>query len=230
VITIRKSSDRGHLDYGWLDTRHTFSFGRYHDPKHMGYRSLRVINDDRVAPGKGFGQHPHENMEIITYVLSGALAHKDTTGGSETLRPGEVQRMTAGTGIEHSEFNPSATEPVHLIQIWIEPGKEGLKPGYEQKRFSDGQGGLRLVASPDAADGSVTIHQDARLYIASLKDGQKSSQPIAPGRGVWVHVTKGALTVNGQKLTEGDGAAIESEKTLELSASPEGEALVFDLA
>jgi redox-sensitive bicupin YhaK (pirin superfamily) len=190
MIRVRRASERGHFDHGWLDTFHTFSFARYYDPGHMGFRSLRVINEDRVAPGRGFGTHPHEDMEIVTYVLSGALAHRDSLGTGSTIRPGELQRMTAGTGITHSEFNPSDAEPVHLYQIWLLPEREGLEPSYEQRAFPEDErrNRLRLVASPDGQDGSLSIRQDARLYLATLDGGREASHELAPGRHAWVQV------------------------------------------
>ena len=234
MITIRKSEDRGHFDHGWLDTRHTFSFAGYHDEAHMGFRALRVINEDRVTPGEGFGRHGHRDMEIISYVLSGALAHQDSTGGQGVLRPGEVQRMTAGTGVAHSEFNGSREEPVHFLQIWILPDRGGHRPSYEQKAFPDAdkRGRLRLVASPDAADGSLALHQDARVYATILGGGEQARHALAPGRHAWVQAVRGELTVNGVPLRAGDGAAISDERELVLAGTGrgEGEALVFDLA
>jgi redox-sensitive bicupin YhaK (pirin superfamily) len=232
MITIRKSEDRGHADYGWLNTYHTFSFGRYYDPKHTQFRTLRVMNDDIIAPGKGFGTHPHDNMEIISYVVSGALAHKDSTGTVETLRPGEVQRMTAGSGIEHSEFNPSPTEPTRLIQIWIFPKTENLKPGYEQKAFpmENRRGRLALLASPDGTEGSVTVQQDVRLYGTVLGVGEKVALELKPGRHAWVQVVSGAVDLNGKALSAGDGAAISEEKALNIRGEREAELIVFDLA
>lgn len=232
MIQVRKSEERGHFDHGWLDTRHTFSFGMYHDPAFMGFRSLRVINEDVVAPGKGFGEHPHQDMEIITYVLEGALAHRDSLGNGESIRPGDVQRMTAGSGIEHSEFNASKTEPVHLLQIWIRPRKRELEPGYEQKHFDlkSSRGRLVLVASPDGAEGSVTIQTDARLYAGVLGKGQSATLELRPGRHTWVQVARGGVEVNGTVLRAGDGAAVSDETKLVLRASEDAEMLVFDLA
>jgi redox-sensitive bicupin YhaK (pirin superfamily) len=233
MITIRKSDDRGHFDHGWLDTRHTFSFAGYHDERHMGFRALRVINEDRVQPGEGFGRHGHRDMEIISYVLSGALAHQDSTGGKGVLRPGEVQRMSAGTGVMHSEFNGSREEPVHFLQIWLLPDRAGHLPSYEQKEFPDAEkrGRLRLVASPEAADGSLAIHQDARVYATILARGDQVRHALAPGRHAWIQVVRGELTVNGAPLRAGDGAALSDEREVALSApAGEAEALLFDLA
>jgi|SRR5581483_10902200 len=228
MITIRKAGDRGHFNHGWLDTFHTFSFADYYDPEQMGFRALRVINDDRVAPGMGFGTHPHRDMEIITYVLDGELAHKDSMGNGSTIRPGEVQRMSAGTGVRHSEANPSPAQWLHLLQIWILPDRGGITPSYEQKMFdkSERQGRLRLVASPDGAEGSVTIHQDVRLY-ATLLDGEEVTHTFSNDRHGWLHVARGRVTVNGLELGEGDGLAISEEKEIRISG--EGEVLLFDL-
>jgi redox-sensitive bicupin YhaK (pirin superfamily) len=233
MITVRKADDRGRFDHGWLDTAHTFSFGEYHDPEHMAFRSLRVINEDVVAPGRGFGAHPHRDMEIITYVLSGALAHKDSTGGEGELRPGEVQRMTAGSGIVHSEFNASRTEPVHLLQIWIFPDRRGHEPGYEQKAFpfDARRGRLALLASPDGAEGSLRINQDASLSSALLDPGGAARHPLADGRHAWVQVARGSGTVNGVEVKAGDGVAVSGEPAVELRAAENGtDFLVFDLA
>jgi redox-sensitive bicupin YhaK (pirin superfamily) len=230
MITIRKSDDRGHLDHGWLKTAHTFSFGHYYDPKFMGFRSLRVINDDTVAPGRGFGTHPHDNMEIITVVLSGALRHKDSMGHTQDLTPGEVQHMSAGTGIMHSEFNPSPTEAVHLYQIWIEPRSENVKPVYHQTRPAPAKNGLRLVASGDGAEGSIPINADARLYKGQLDAGRSIDVPLGHDRHAWVQVLHGEVTVNGQTLATGDGAAISGETTVSIGAASDAELLVFDLA
>ncbi|MGA9753403.1 MAG: pirin family protein [Acidobacteriota bacterium] len=231
MITTRKASDRGHFDHGWLDTYHSFSFAGYFDPSHMGFRVLRVINEDRVAPGEGFDTHPHNDMEIITLVLEGALRHQDSMGNGSVIRPGEVQRMSAGTGVTHSEFNASETEPVHLYQIWILPERKGLPPSYEQKAFPPDPtaGGLQLVASRDGREGSVTIHQDASLYLAKLEKGESVKHPLAPGRHAWVQVATGAVEVNGLDLRSGDGLAVSGEESLHLSASPAGELLLFDL-
>ena len=232
MITIRKASERGHTDFRWLDSWHTFSFGDYMDYDHVGFHSLRVINDDRVAPGGGFPTHPHRDMEIITYMVSGALEHKDSLGTGSVIRPGEVQRMSAGTGIRHSEFNPSPTEPAHLLQIWLTPERRGLTPGYEQKAFPEAErrNRWRLVASRDGRDGSVSFHTDAGLYVAALGPGQKVTHTLAPGRAAWVQVATGSVTLNGKKLTAGDGAAVENETALELVGVEEGETLLFDLA
>lgn len=234
MITIRKSDERGHFDHGWLDTYHTFSFGDYYDPEHMGFRSLRVVNEDRVAPGQGFGAHPHRDMEIVTIVLSGGIAHQDSLGHGETLRPGEVQRMTAGRGVVHSEFNASKTEPLHLIQIWIRPERTGLEPGYEQKAFpeSERRGRFRVVASRDAREGSLTIHQDASIHVADVAKGVSVSYPIAPDRHAFLHVIRGSVTVNGgtETLGAGDAAAISGEKGVTVAASSDAELLLFDLA
>ena len=232
MITVRPGKERGHFDHGWLDTYHTFSFSQYHDPAHMGFRSLRVINEDRVEPGAGFPPHSHRDMEIITYVLAGGLAHKDSMGNASTIRPGNVQRMSAGTGVTHSEYNGSDTEPVHLLQIWILPQTRNLPPSYEEKVFSaaDKQGRLRLVASQDARDGSARIHQDASVYASLLEPGQTVRHPLAAGRGAWIHLVSGAATVNGKLLTTGDGAALEQEADIEIVATAATELLLFDLA
>ena len=231
TTTIRHAKDRGHADHGWLDTFHTFSFADYRDPQHMGWGPLRVINEDRVAPATGFPTHAHRDMEIITYVLEGALEHRDSLGTGSVIRPGEVQRMTAGTGVRHSEYNASKTDPVHLLQIWIEPARTGLPPGYEQKTFPDAakRGRLRLIASSDGRDGSVTINQDASLYATVLAPGQRVTHALAPGRLGWLQVARGTLTLNGQTLAQGDGAAIEGERTLEIQPVEPTEALLFDL-
>jgi hypothetical protein len=231
MIAIRPAKERGHADHGWLDTWHTFSFADYYDPRFMGFRALRVINEDFVAAGRGFPTHGHRDMEIITYVLEGALEHRDSLGTGSVIRPGEVQRMSAGTGVRHSEANPSATEPLHLLQIWIEPSKAGIAPGYEQQTFADAdkRGRLRLVASPDGADGSVTIHQDARVYATVLGPGQHVEHTLAPGRHAWLHVARGTLALNGHRLAQGDGAAMTAEPSLTLLADTDAEALLFDL-
>lgn len=234
MITVRKAEDRGHFDHGWLDTRHTFSFADYHDPAQMGFRALRVINEDRVAPGEGFGRHGHRDMEILTYVLDGALAHEDSTGGAGTLRPGEVQRMSAGTGVTHSEFNGSKERPVHLLQIWLVPDRAGHAPSYEQKEFPDAErkGQLRLVASPDGREGSTTIHQDGRVYAALLEPDERVAHSLAPGRHAWVQVIRGEVEVNGVALRGGDGAALSDERAAELTGrgGETAELLLFDLA
>jgi redox-sensitive bicupin YhaK (pirin superfamily) len=233
MITLRPAAERGHFDHGWLNTCHTFSFADYHDPKHTHFRALRVINEDTVQPGGGFGTHPHRDMEIITYILQGALAHKDSMGNGSTIVPGDVQRMSAGTGVLHSEFNHSPDELVRLLQIWIFPDRHGLKPSYEQKSFSvaDKRNRLRLVASPDASDGSVTIHSDARVYGSVLEVGKSVHHELADGRGAWVQVINGAIEMNGRKLTAGDGASIENESMLTVTGqSGSSEFLLFDLA
>ncbi len=231
MIRLRKASERGHFDHGWLDTYHPFSFADYFDPEHTQFRSLRVMNEDRVAPGQGFGMHGHRDMEIVTIVLSGALAHRDSLGNGEALRPGELQRMTAGTGIRPREFNPSETEPVHLYQIWLLPERNGLKSGYEQKPFasSEKHNRLRLVASPDAADGSLRIHQDARLYLAELDAGREVTYDLGQRHG-WLQVLRGKVRLNGETLAAGDGAAISDEPTIAVSAEENSEVLLFDLA
>jgi redox-sensitive bicupin YhaK (pirin superfamily) len=231
MIALRPAKERGHADHGWLDTWHTFSFADYYDPRFMGFRTLRVINEDFVAPGRGFPTHGHRDMEIITYVLAGALEHRDSLGNGSIIRPGEVQRMSAGTGVRHSEANPSRDGALHLLQIWIEPAKAGIAPGYEQKTFGDAdkRGRLRLVASPDGAEGSVTIHQDARVYATVLGPGQSVTHTLAPGRHAWLHVARGALTLDGHRLSQGDGAAIAQEASITLAGDAEAEALLFDL-
>ena len=231
MITVRKSAARGVGNHGWLESYHTFSFANYYDPRHMGFRHLRVINEDTVAPGRGFGAHQHENMEIISIVMEGALAHKDSTGGNGVLRRGEVQRMSAGTGVVHSEFNGSTTEPAHFFQIWIVPERPGVTPGYEQKLFPDEgrRGKLRLVVAPGGEDGALTIHQDARLYSSILDQGQRVEHHLAEDRGAWIQVARGDVTVNGTALSTGDGAAIENEPRLEIVAGQPAEILLFDL-
>ncbi|MBV9124757.1 MAG: pirin family protein [Planctomycetes bacterium] len=232
MIQVRRAAERGHFDHGWLDTNHTFSFADYFDPAHMGFRSLRVINDDRVQPGEGFGMHGHRDMEIVTYVLEGALAHRDSLGNGSILRPGELQHMTAGTGVRHSEFNPSDREWVHLYQIWLLPDQRGLRPGYEQKAFSEEErrGRLRLVASPAGEQGSLTIHQDARLYLSTLQDGDTVTHSLKPGRHAWLQVLRGQAALNGQLLAAGDGAAVSQEEKLEIQGGGKAEVLLFDLA
>jgi quercetin 2,3-dioxygenase len=231
MIKIRKAEDRGHFDHGWLDTYHTFSFDQYYDPNHMSFRSLRVINEDRVDPGVGFPTHSHRDMEIITYILEGALRHQDSMGNGSIIEPGDVQRMTAGTGVAHSEFNPSQSQPVHLLQIWIMPNKSGLKPGYEQKAFSveDRQGKLRLIASPDGSNGSVTINQDAKVYASILDEGEVVEHMLAPGRHAWIQVARGSVEVNGNKLDQGDGAAVSEETRVTIAGARNSEVLLFDL-
>ena len=233
MITLRPAAERGHFDHGWLDTYHSFSFADYWDPKHMGFRSLRVINEDKVAPRQGFGTHPHRDMEIITYVFEGALAHKDSMGTGSVIRPGEVQRMSAGTGVLHSEFNNSPTELVHLLQIWILPGRRGLPPSYEQKNFSveEKLNRFRLIASPAGEEGSVTIHQDAKLSAAVIEKGNTVTYELGNGRYAWLQVARGEVTVNGKPLTQGDGAAIEDEVSIiVVGDADESEVLLFDLA
>jgi redox-sensitive bicupin YhaK (pirin superfamily) len=232
MIWVRKAAERGHFNHGWLDTYHTFSFGDYYDPAYLGFRSLRVINDDRVQPGQGFGMHGHRDMEIVTYVLDGALEHRDSLGNGSVLRPGELQHMTAGTGVRHSEFNPSDREAVHLYQIWLLPERKGLKPSYEQKAFSEEErrGRLRLVASPRGEDGSLRIHQDAQLYLATLKAGETVSNTLKPGRHAWLQVLRGQVALNGHPLSPGDGAAVSEEKQLEIRGQDDAEVMLFDLA
>lgn len=231
MIALRRSQDRGHANHGWLDTYHTFSFAGYFDPNHVGFRTLRVINEDRVAPGRGFGTHPHRDMEIISYVIEGTLEHKDSMGNGSVIRPGDVQRMSAGTGITHSEFNGSRTQPVHFLQIWILPEKPGIEPSYEQKHFSLDQkrGILRLIASNDGHDGSVTIHQDASVYATVLENGQNVRHSPLPGRHVWVHIVRGKVNVSGQEIGGGDAAAITGETEIVLSGLANSEVLLFDL-
>jgi hypothetical protein len=231
MIVRRRAAERGHADHGWLDSRHTFSFADYYDPSHMGFRDLRVINEDRVQPGRGFGTHGHRDMEIISYVLEGALGHRDSMGTGSTITPGDVQRMSAGTGVRHSEMNASASEPVHFLQIWVIPERQGLTPGYEQKRFEDAdkQGRLRLIASRDGRDGSITIHQDVDLYASRLNAGDHAQLSLRPGRHAWIQVARGAVTVNGEPLDQGDGAAISDETMLDIAATRDAEVLAFDL-
>jgi hypothetical protein len=232
MMQVRKAGERGHFDHGWLDTRHTFSFADYYDPDFMGFRALRVINEDRVQPGMGFGTHPHRDMEIITYVLEGALEHKDSLGNGSVIRPGDVQRMTAGTGVTHSEYNPSAAERVHFLQIWILPERGGLPPSYEQKRIDLDASGpeLALVAAPGGAGGGVTVHQDVRLYAGRIQPGQPVRHAIAPGRYAWLQVAGGRVSANGLPMESGDGAALSGEPELTLTAETLAEVLVFDLA
>lgn len=231
MIQVRPAEERGHADFGWLNSRHSFSFGRYYDPQHMGFGPLRVINDDLVEPGKGFGTHDHADMEIISYVVDGALEHKDSLGTGSVIRPGDVQRMSAGRGIRHSEFNPSKTDPVRFLQIWVLPELTGIEPGYEQKNFSDADktGRLRLVASKGGRDGSLSLHQNVDLYASILKDGGQVSHRLAPGRRAWIQVVSGTLEVNGTKLGHGDGAAIAEETELAIAGAPEAEFLLFDM-
>ncbi|MFO0889154.1 MAG: pirin family protein [Isosphaeraceae bacterium] len=231
MIRIRPADERGHADYGWLKTSYSFSFNTYHDPAHMGFRTLRVINEDVVQPGQGFGMHGHRDMEIVTYVLSGALEHRDSLGNGGILRAGEFQRMTAGTGIRHSEFNPSADEPLHLYQIWLFPERPGLTPGYEQKAVEPkGHGRFRPIATPDGRDGSLRIHQDAEIAIATLEPGTTATFPMKPGRHAWVQVVRGSLSLNGHALKASDGAAVSDESALEFAASEPAEVMLFDLA
>ncbi|WP_164000452.1 pirin family protein [Pyxidicoccus caerfyrddinensis] len=231
MMTIRPSEARGHANHGWLDSHHTFSFGGYYDPNNMGFRALRVINEDRVTSGEGFDTHPHRDMEIITYPLSGAIAHRDSTGGTGLLRAGEVQRMTAGTGVQHSEMNGS-DEELHFLQIWIIPEKRGLKPGYEQKMFTEAErrGRWRVVVSPDAREGSLTVHQDVSLHGTLLSAGESAEYTLAPGRHAWVQMARGKATLNGVELKAGDGVAVSDESRLVLTATEPVEALLFDLA
>lgn len=231
-VTVRPSAERGHFDHGWLDTRHSFSFADYHDPRHMGFRTLRVINEDRIAGGGGFPTHGHRDMEIVTYMVSGALAHDDSTGASETLRRGEVQRMTAGHGIRHSEYNASADEPAHLLQIWILPDQRALEPGYEQRAYppEERRNVLKPLASQTGRDGSLTLNQDAEVLGVLLDAATVVSHPLRPGRAAWVQVVTGTLRLNGVALSAGDGAAVEDEATLSLLAESDSEVLVFDLA
>ena len=231
MITLRPAGERGHFDHGWLDTYHTFSFADYYDRRHMGFRPLRVINEDRVAPGQGFPTHGHRDMEIITYILEGALEHKDSLGTGSVIRPGDVQRMSAGTGVRHSEFNHSATEPVHLLQIWIEPSMRGIAPEYEQTTYplEQRRNRLCLVASPDGADASVTMHQDARLYATVLDPGKSVAHSLGGGRHAWAQVARGAVELNGVKLGQGDGVAISDEAALTIVATTPAEVLLFDL-
>jgi quercetin 2,3-dioxygenase len=229
-MKIRKANERGHAEHGWLDTYHTFSFADYYDPQWMGFRSLRVINDDLVLPGQGFGQHPHRDMEIITYILSGALEHKDSMGNGRVIKTGDVQYMAAGSGVQHSEFNPSKDEAVHLLQIWIQPDRKGVAPRYAEKSFAKAPTGvLHLVASKAGRAGSIPIHQDADLWLAKLGPGDRVAHQLASGRSAWVHVATGDVTLNGKALSGGDAAAVTGETTLDLSATKLGQVLLFDL-
>jgi redox-sensitive bicupin YhaK (pirin superfamily) len=232
MIQVRESDKRGRTQLEWLDSRHTFSFGEYHDPAHMGFRSLRVINEDRVHPGEGFGTHGHADMEIVSYVLEGALQHRDSLGNGSIIRPGDVQRMSAGTGVTHSEYNPSREEGTHFLQIWIVPGRRGMAPGYEQKAFPQEEmtGKWRVVGSPDGREGSVTIHQDVGMLAAVLSSGDAIPYGISPGRHAWIQVARGAIAVNGIPLRAGDGAAISDEGAIEVRAEEPSEVLLFDLA
>ena len=232
MISVRHAAERGTANFGWLDSRHTFSFGDYHDPEQMGFGALRVINEDRVSPGQGFGTHGHRDMEIISYVLEGALEHKDSIGTGSVIRPGDVQIMSAGTGIRHSEFNHSKTEPVHFLQIWVVPDRQGIAPRYEQKTFPDAdkRGRLRLVGSSDGRDGSVVIHQDVKLFAAILNNAEEVTQALPTDRKGWLQVVRGAVVMNGRDLHAGDGAAVESEPAVTVTAKTDGaEILVFDL-
>jgi quercetin 2,3-dioxygenase len=232
MLKIRRADTRGHAHHGWLQSHHTFSFADYFDREHMGFRALRVLNDDRVAPGAGFPPHPHRDMEIVTYVLEGAIAHKDSMGNGSVVKAGDVQRMSAGTGVTHSEYNASRSDPLHFLQIWIVPDRSGRAPGYEQRAFSPGElaGTLRLVASPDGADGSLTLGQDVRIFAAKLGADDRVRHAIAPGRHAYVHVARGSLSLGGQALGPGDGAALSEETELVLSEGDGAEVLVFDLA
>jgi redox-sensitive bicupin YhaK (pirin superfamily) len=232
MMTVRPARERGHARHGWLDSRHTFSFADYHDPQHMGFRSLRVINEDRVEAGQGFGTHPHRDMEIISYVLEGALQHRDSMGTGSIIRPGEVQRMSAGTGVTHSEYNASRDQLVHFLQIWLVPAQRGIRPSYEQKAFPEAErrGRFRVVASHDGRDASVTIHTEATVYAGLFDEGEAASLGLARGRHAWVHVARGTVRVNGRELEAGDGAALSEEETLRVEGVRAGEVLVFDLA
>jgi redox-sensitive bicupin YhaK (pirin superfamily) len=230
MMNIRKSNERGHAEHGWLDTYHTFSFADYHDPQWMGYHSLRVINDDLVMPGMGFGTHSHRDMEIITYILSGALEHKDSMGNGRVIRAGEVQYMAAGTGVQHSEFNPSKDEAVHLLQIWIQPDRKGVAPRYAEKSLKDAAtGALHLVASKTGRHDSISIHQDADLWLGKLETGQTIAHSLAGGRHAWIHVAEGEVTLNGETLSGGDAAAVSEESNLKLAAAKPSQVLLFDL-
>jgi redox-sensitive bicupin YhaK (pirin superfamily) len=230
MMTIRKAGERGHANHGWLESYHTFSFANYYDPQWMGFRSLRVINDDRIAPGQGFGQHPHRDMEIISYVLSGALEHKDSMGNGRIIKSGEFQYMAAGTGVTHSEFNPSESEAGHFLQIWIMPDKRGAKPNYGEKSYAEAAPGkLHLVASKSGREGSIAINQDADLYLAKFNDGQTVEHALQPGRHAWVHVAEGNVRVNGKALTGGDAAAFSDEQRIEIAGEGNAQVLVFDM-
>lgn len=232
MLTIRPSSERGHADHGWLDSYHSFSFANYHDPRHMGFRSLRVINEDRVAPGKGFPSHPHRDMEIISYVIEGELEHRDNMGNGSVIRPGDLQLMSAGNGVIHSEQNHSGENPVHFLQIWIHPGQQGIVPGYEQKYFAqeESRGTLRLIASPDGRDGAVTIHQDACLYTTLLEPGENVVHQTSADRHLWVQVVRGSIRVKDILLQQGDGAALSAENHVTLTGQRSADVLLFDLA
>ncbi len=232
MIRIRRSDERGLAQHGWLESRFTFSFAEYHDPRQMGFRTLRVINEDRVQPGQGFGTHAHRDMEILTYVLEGALEHADSLGTRSVIQPGEVQRMSAGTGVTHSEYNASREQPVHFLQIWILPEREGLAPGYQQRAFprEERRDRLQLVTSRDGSDGSLVIHQDAKLYLAELGPGARTVYPLRPGRHAWLQIARGGVCLDGQRLEPGDGAAVSDQARLELEGTAAGELLLFDLA
>ena len=232
MITVRPGAERGHFDHGWLDTYHTFSFASYHDPRHMGFRSLRVINEDRVRPGEGFGTHGHRDMEILTWVLEGALEHKDSMGNGSVIGPGDIQRMSAGTGVTHSEFNPAREAPVHFLQIWLLPRERGLAPSYEERRVPPEarRGTLCLLASGNGREGAVTIHQDARVWTALLEPGESVRHALAPGRHAWLQVARGAVSLEGSALHAGDGASVSAEAALDITASAPAEVLLFDLA
>jgi redox-sensitive bicupin YhaK (pirin superfamily) len=232
MIELRPATERGHADHGWLDSWHSFSFAGYHDPAHMGFGALRVINEDRIAAGTGFGTHGHRDMEIVSYVLDGALAHQDSLGNGSVIRPGDVQRMSAGTGVMHSEFNHQSDAPTHFLQIWIEPDRRGIAPGYQERHFAaaDKRGRLRLIASPDGADGSVTLHQSARLYAGLFDGAERARLDLAGGRRGYVHVARGTVSVNGRRLAAGDAAKLVGEPAIEIAAGEGAEVLVFDLA
>jgi redox-sensitive bicupin YhaK (pirin superfamily) len=232
MISIRRAGDRGHFDHGWLDTFHSFSFAEYRDPRYAGFRSLRVINEDRVAPGKGFGTHGHRDMEILSFVLAGAMEHRDSLGTGSVIRPGEVQRMTAGTGVRHSEFNASESDMLHFLQVWIFPESDGLPPGYEQRAFPEPERSDRLclVASREGRDGSLTIHQDVDVMVATLRAGASVEHALRPGRAAWVQVASGELGLNGDPMQAGDGAAVTDEESIAMTASRDAAILVFDLA
>jgi len=232
MVNVRRAADRGRSAFDWLDSRHTFSFADYHDPRHMGFRALRVINEDRVAPGRGFGTHPHRDMEIITYVIDGAVEHRDSMGNGSVIQPGDVQRMSAGTGVTHSEFNPSGAAPVHFLQIWILPERTGLKPSYEQRRFpaAEKRGMLRLIASNDGRDGSVVVFQDVDVFAAMLEPGEEVTHALQHGRQAWVQIVSGGAAIDGAALAQGDGVAVSDERAVTLRARERAEVLLFDLA
>ena len=232
MVNVRRAADRGRSAFDWLDSRHTFSFADYHDPRHMGFRALRVINEDRVAPGRGFGTHPHRDMEIITYVIDGAVEHRDSMGNGSVIQPGDVQRMSAGTGVTHSEFNPSGAAPVHFLQIWILPERTGLTPSYEQRRFpaAEKRGMLRLIASNDGRDGSVVVFQDVDVFAAMLEPGEEVTHPLQHGRHAWVQIVSGGAAIDGAALAQGDGVAVSDERAVTLRARERAEVLLFDLA